>query len=412
MFALVDCNNFYTECERVFNPKLESQPIVILSKNDRCVISRSDEAKYLGIKMGEPFFKIRDLVKKHSVFVLSSNYRLYGDMSARVMVNLEKIFHEVEEYSIDEAFVDLHHFTNFDLKSLCYKAKKIIRRNVGIPISMGVGKTKTLAKIANNYAKSHLKGNICIINKRNESAILSNCPVKEVWGIGKETANRLYKTRISSSLDLRNIPSKQMCKMFNLTSQKTVYELRGFSCIPIEEHTPKRSILSSRTFSTKINNFSEMQEALTTYALRACEKLAQKKYLCGKISIFIKSTDIIQGEKFYNNITYEFDRASNNSRDIVQIALMCLKEIYKNNISYSKLGIILHELKRNNMLNSLVRSTTRNLNTGKITDIIDKINHKYGSKSIYPASQKVKSLWNSKSEMQGSFYPKTILEVN
>jgi len=413
MFALIDCNNFYVSCERVFNPKLENKPVVILSNNDGCVISRSEEAKKLGIGMGQPFFEIKKIIQKHSIFVFSSNYKLYGDMSSRVMATLRQIFNEIEEYSIDEAFIGLQSFNNYNLDSLAIKSRQIVKRNTGIPVSIGIGQTKTLAKIASSYAKNESKG-IYIIDKYNIDRVLKELPLSKIWGVGDSLSKKISALGINTGLDLKNISPKLIKELFNVTTQKVIYELRGFSCLHIEEASPTKAIIASRSFSKSISNLEEIMEALVNHTSRACEKLRFQNQLCGKITVFVKSKAVIQNDndKLYNNITYEFNSLSDSNDTILRTAKNCLISIYKNNIAYNKLGIVLHGLKDKSrfIANNL---TFEDKCSENVMCIIDKINAKYGKRSIYPASQgRNNSKWLSKSELASSFNPGILLEID
>jgi DNA polymerase V len=401
MFALVDCNNFFASCERVFNPKLEGQPIIILSNNDGCVIARSNEAKTLGIAMGIPFYQIKHLVQMNNIYVFSSNYSLYGHMSHRVMSILRDFISEIEEYSIDEAFLDLASLNNIDLEKYCMKIRAIIKRNTGIPVSIGIGKTKTLAKIANNIAKKNLETGVFQINNNNLDKILSTFPVKDIWGVGYKSTQKLNSFGIHSALQLRNANQRLFGQIFNLIGQKIIYELRGLSCIPLSESQPKKNILSSSSFSEYITNQPSLNEALSSHIVKACEKLRVQKSLCKGFIIFLRTNKFKLSEKQYsNNITYEFAEPTDDTRRIIKHALQSLTRIYEEGLSYHKIGIMLNNLIPKNKIQSSFEEYKKVKTGSLVMKAIDNINSKYGKNTIYFATQNINKNWSAKSEMQ------------
>ncbi len=254
IFALVDCNNFYASCERVFNPKLEGKPIVVLSNNDGCIIARSNEAKALGIPMGAPFFKYEQLINRNKVHVFSSNYTFYGDMSARVMTSLKSLVNEIEIYSIDEAFLDISSFAYCDLEDTAKEIKNLIKQWTGIPVSIGIGSSKTLAKIANRQAKKHTVGNVFDIRDLEvRESILKELPIEEIWGISTRWGRRLRKIGVETAQDLAEADPRHVRKTISIVGERIHYELNGLSCIGIEEVKNKKSIISSKSFGKKVS---------------------------------------------------------------------------------------------------------------------------------------------------------------
>lgn len=410
MFILVDCNNFFVSCERIFNPKLENQPVIILSNNDGCVIARSNEAKSLGIEMGVAFFKIKDLVQKHSIFVFSSNYSLYGDISRRIMNNLREFSHAIEEYSIDEAFLDLSKFhNNINLEKYCIKIKAAIKRNIGVPVSIGIAKTKTLAKIANYIAKNHTSSNVFQIDFTNIEEVLAHFPIDKIWGIGKKISSKLNTEGVTNALDLRQLNSKAL----SINLQKIIYELREFPCFKLEDASLNKTILSSRSFYSATNNKDALKEALASYITKACEKLRLQEQLCKGFTIFLK-TDKSANKSSYSskNISYELPEAVDDTRIFIKYAYQCLEKIFQENLFYTKIGVMLFNLTKksssHNLLNHFFPS-----DNNEIMKAIDRINGRYGRNTIYLAAQGIKQEWTSKASLQSRNFTKIsqLLEV-
>jgi DNA polymerase V len=280
MFALLDCNNFYVSCERLFQPALLGKPVVVLSNNDGCVIARSDEAKALGIPMGLPAFKLTDLIKAHPIEIFSSNYTLYGDLSTRVMTTLTQWAPAVEVYSIDEAFLDLTGLSTDDLVSYGHTMRATIQQWTGIPVSIGIAPTKTLAKLANRLAKRSAQGVVALTVPAEIDATLACTRVEEIWGIGPGSTKRLKAHEITTALQLRNANDRWIRQYLDVVGQRIVWELRGISCLPLELcPPPKQSLMVSRSFGRPITTLIEMREAVATYTTRAAEKITPKP--CG-----------------------------------------------------------------------------------------------------------------------------------
>jgi len=290
IFALADCNNFYASCERVFDPKLEGRPIVVLSNNDGCVVARSDEAKALGIKLGTPEFEIRDLLTAHQVRIFSSNYVLYGDMSERVMETLQEFTPKIEVYSIDEAFLDFSGFAGRDLTEYARKIRTTVKQWTGLPVSLGVATTKTLAKVANRLAKKSptADGVVNFLGVTDLDAILAGIDVADVWGIGRNYTKMLKANNIASALDLRNADDRWIRRRMGVVGLRTVLELRGTSCYPLEHNPPaKQSIGVSRSFGNPIQTLEEMKQAVAMHVARAGEKLREQKLAAQVMTVFM-----------------------------------------------------------------------------------------------------------------------------
>ncbi|MDQ1266391.1 MAG: Y-family polymerase, partial [Bacteroidota bacterium] len=290
--ALVDCNNFYASCERVFNPKLYGKPIVVLSNNDGIIVARSDEAKALGIKMGEPLFKIQDLVRRHNIQVFSSNYTLYGDMSCRVMRVLEQYSQDVEIYSIDEAFLSLWGMERNDLTEYCRNIRNIVRQWTGITVSVGIAETKTLAKLANRIAKKNPKfgGVLNLIGDPNIEEYLKITLVEDIWGVGRQYTKFLNNHGIKTAYDFVNSNDKWIKKNMTVMGLRTCFELRGIPCIKLEYAVPaKKAIVCSRSFGKPVIEKQELHEAVSLFTTRAAEKMRRQNSAASLLTVFLRT---------------------------------------------------------------------------------------------------------------------------
>ena len=392
--ALIDCNSFYVSCERLFKPKLLNKPVVVLSNNDGCVISRSNEAKALGIKMGEPFFKVKDLVSKHKVFVFSSNYALYGDLSRRVMKILKTFSPNVEIYSIDEAFLDLSFVEENKIEELAKEIKNRILKWTGIPTSVGISNTKTLSKVANHIAKKNNTG-VMYLDPKYSDEYLKKFEIQDIWGVGRQLTKFFIKNNILTAFDLKNVSNTWIKKSTNVLSAKTVMELRGIPCIDLLPHSEKRkSCCVSRSFGRKVSNLEELKEAITAHALNATEKIRTDEQITRSITVFIRTSPFNKDKRYYSNShTIELPIDTNNSLEIVKYALEALDKIYKPGYLYQKAGIILSKLKdadkfERNLLTPIIEKDLK-----KLMNAIDLTNTKYGRYSISLAQAGINKSW-------------------
>ena len=313
--ALIDCNSFYVSCERLFNPKIRRKPVVVLSNNDGCIISRSNEAKALGIKMGEPYFKAKDIIVKNNVNVFSSNYSLYGDLSRRVMRTLKRFNSEIEVYSIDEAFLDLSNFPDQDVEKVGKEIRETVLQWTGIPTSIGIAKTKTLSKVANHIAKKKQSGVTSLIGIENLDPILEKVEINDVWGVGRQLTKFYKKHGIYNAKQLKNKSNTWIKKSSNVLSSRTAMELRGVSCIGLETTTTKRkSCVVSRSFGKRIEKFQELKEAVANYCLNASEKIRSESLVAKAITVFVRTSPFQRDYGYYSNAkTIDFPIATNNS---------------------------------------------------------------------------------------------------
>ena len=348
-FALVDANNFYVSCERVFRPDLTGKPVIVLSNNDGCVVARSQEVKDLGVKMAVPLFQIQHLVKQHNINLFSSNYTLYADMSARIMSILEEFAPSLEVYSIDEAFLDLTGVCNADPIAYGHRIKKAVVRATGIPVCVGMGPTKTLTKLANFAAKKwkHTGGVLDLSDLVRREKLMKIVAVKEVWGIGSKTAEKLNKLGIETVWDLAVQPSKKIQTQFNIVVARTVLELNGTSCLELSDISPdKQQIVVSRSFGRRLTEYNELSSALSEFCCRAGEKLRSQKSVASSITIFIRTSPFNQQEKQYQrSASMKLDVASQDTRSIISTANRLLKEIFKEGFGYQKCGVQLSNIK-------------------------------------------------------------------
>jgi DNA polymerase V len=399
MYALVDCNNFYCSCERVFNPALAGRPVIVLSNNDGCAISRSEEAKALGIAMASPAYMMEGLLKKHNVAVFSSNYTLYGDMSARVMKILEQFVPRMEIYSIDEAFLDMHELAHQDLQQLGLSIKKTVQMHTGIPVTIGIGETKTLAKMANRYAKKKTReGIFWAANPTLTEEMLGATPVTGIWGIGKQHGMFLHNAGIHTAKDFIKTPEDWIRTNLSVVGLRLLYELRGISTIGWEEEPkPKKNICTSRSFGILLTKKEDVQEALVNYAAACAEKLRSQKTCCKTINVFIHTNPHKTEEKQYQrSINLSLDRPSNHSAEIIRHAVRGLDIIFKEGFRYMKCGVIVSDLVPERSIQSSMLEENDRTRDKTIMQTMDKVNKLLGKETVRMASQGFEKRWRLK----------------
>ena len=396
--ALIDCNSFYVSCERLFNPKIQNTPVVVLSNNDGCVISRSVEAKKIGIKMGEPYFKVKNLVKKNNVKIFSSNYALYGDLSRRVMKVLKGFSDKIEIYSIDEAFLDLSHIKDDQVEEYGKKIRNKVLKWIGIPTSVGISSTKTLSKVANHIAKKNKSGVVFL--KDNIDNKLKDFDIADVWGVGRQLSKLYKKNGIDSAYKLKNISNTWVKKSTNVLGAKTVMELRGVSCIDLETKEIKRkSCCVSRSFGKKVESLEKLRESITTHCLNAAEKIRIDKQTTRSITVFIRTSPFDKNRKYYSNsVTIDLPVATSNSLELVKEAINGLKKIYKYGYFYQKAGIILSKLNESSEKEFNLLTPIMEKKSNTLMQAIDFTNAKYGRNAISVAQAGVKKSWKMRKE--------------
>ena len=348
VFGLIDCNNFYVSCERVFRPDLEGKPVIVLSNNDGNAVSRSNEAKSLGVRMGDPAFKIRDLIKRENITLFSSNYGLYGDFSNRVTQVLGSMVPTVETYSIDESFLNLGEFAGREVEPLARELRERVLRWVGIPTCVGIAPTKTLAKVANFIAKKRpLYRGVCDLRSSQVRAeLLPTVPVEEVWGIGGASAAKLTKLGVQTAADLAAIEPDDARALMTVTGGRTVYELRGISCLPLELMEPTRKgIAVTRSFGKPVTSWPEMREAIASYATRAAEKMRRHKVAAENIFVFMH-TNTFNNDPFYSNgASARFAETTNDTGEVVSLTVRLGERLWRDGFRYSKCGVMITELR-------------------------------------------------------------------
>tara|TARA_B100000700_G_scaffold327231_1_gene441185 strand:+ start:929 stop:2209 length:1281 start_codon:yes stop_codon:yes gene_type:complete len=399
--ALVDCNSFYVSCERLFNPSIINKPVIVLSNNDGCVISRSTESKVLGIKMGEPYFKVEKIVKKNDIKVFSSNYSLYGDISRRVMKTLKKFSSEIEIYSIDEAFLNLSSIKDENLFEYCNKIRKTVLQWTGIPTSIGIASTKTLSKAANYIAKKEKSGVTNLINSKEIDKILETIKINNVWGVGQQLTKFYIKNGITNAYQLKNVTNSWVKKNTNVFGSRTAMELKGISCISLEIKNEKRkNCCVSRSFGRKVSELEELKESITTHCLNAAEKIRIDNQTAKKLTIFIRTSPFQKDKNYYaNSKSINLPIRTNDSIELVKEALAILSSIYKKGYKYQKAGIILSELNdmetyKKNLFSKINNDEKRK----KLMKAIDLTNNKYGRNILSIAQAGIKKKWNIKKQ--------------
>jgi DNA polymerase V len=414
MFGLIDCNNFYASCERVFQPSLNGKPIVVLSNNDGCVIARSTEAKALGIPMGEPAYKLKELIESNRVAVFSSNYVLYGDMSHRVMTTVRSFVPEMEVYSIDEAFVQLNGFENIDLNEFGRRLTRTVIKNTGIPVSMGIAPTKTLAKVANKFAKKYKNYNgVCLIDtdeKREKALQLTN--IGDVWGIGRQHTKKLQYYSVNTAWDFTQRSKAWVRQQMGVVGERTWLELRGIPCIETELPKSKKTICTSRSFGEKLTAIEPISEAVANFAAACAEKLRQQKSTAAVVMVFIHTNPFATNQPQYaNQVVLQLPVSTNDSTEIIEYAIKGLKSIFKEGYRYKKAGVIVSEITPERPLQANLFDTRDRVKYKKVMDVMDKLNATYGRQKVKIAAQGFDRKWKLKNEKLSPCYTTNLKDI-
>ncbi|MCW8472340.1 Y-family DNA polymerase [Fluoribacter gormanii] len=414
MFALVDCNNFYASCERLFRPDLKDVPIVVLSNNDGCCIARSNEAKALGIAMGEPYFKIKSLCKQHGVHAFSSNYTLYGNISHRVMCTIEESWPHLEIYSIDEAFLDLSSLPSAFHDSFCEQLQKKILKHTGIPTSIGIGPTKTLAKVANHLCKKVFKIPVFNITSNREQ-LLKQIAVGDVWGVGRQWENKLIAKGLHTAYDLAMTNPHLLKKSFNVVLMRTALELQGIACGGLEEAEPKQSIMSSKSFGQMQTRFSSVAESVSSHCARAVEKMRNQQLVAQRMVVFVHTNRFREDlAQHFQSIEFKLINPTDDLRLITKIAKRCLQHIFKPGYFYKKAGVSLLDLipKDPRQLDMFHQLSDEQLNhTEQLMRVFEQINQKYGRSTIRLAAEGYSKPWAMRAELKSPAYTTRWSEV-
>ncbi|MFV5374578.1 DUF4113 domain-containing protein [Acinetobacter calcoaceticus] len=392
VFFLIDVNNMYVSCERVFNPSLNNKSTIVLSNNDGCAVARSNEAKALGIRMGVPLFQIKDIVQKHKVIVLSSNYELYAEMSRRFHKILTSYAteEEVEKYSIDECFVDFSSYQEcFDLEKVAHDMRAKIWKWIGLPVCVGIGRSKTEAKISNHIAKKNQSFNgVCdLVNMDpcNKEYYFAQIDVSEVWGVGRKHAKKLQSIGINTVFDLACSEPREMQRRFSIVMARTINELQGISCLEIEDTPPsKKQIIKSCSFGAKVTELIDLQEAIAMHAQEACKRLRDDESLCGCLIVFVQSSPFDENVPFYNkSITGSFSQPTDCALDFVKAATKMVSHIYKEGIKYKKCGVILTGLEpKSGHTYDLLTDFEAIEKKEQLMKVLDNVHTKFGKKKL------------------------------
>lgn len=416
VFAIADCNNFYASCERVFRPELNGKPVVVLSNNDGCVIARSNEAKAIGIKMGAPFFQIERFAKQHSVAVLSSNYALYGDMSRRVMQVLAGFAPRIEVYSIDECFLDLTGL-HTDLTDYCLEICAVVKQWTGIPISIGIAPSKTLAKLANRLAKSGRFRQCPVLDWRtvdDSDTVLAETTLTDLWGIAARSQSRLNLLGIADALALKQSDPKRLRGHFGVVMERIVYELRGLSCLDLEDvPAPRKQILTSRSFGEKLTGYDDLRAAVTYFATRSAEKCRQHKLAAHALTVFVETSPFDTRQPFYaNSATFEFQLPTHDSAQLQRAAQRGLARIFRPGLSYQRAGVLLPELLPEGVAQlSLFSGGEQSNRSDELMQTLDAINRRYGRSSIRYAGEILSQRWRMRQQFKSPSYTTNIHEL-
>ncbi len=394
--ALVDCNSFYCSCERAFNPRLKNKPVVVLSNNDGCIVSLTPEAKALGIVMGSPIFKMKELVARHQVAVYSSNYTLYGDMSARVMHTLAELAPEMEVYSIDEAFLDLAGFASETLSEYGHKIRNTVYQHTGIPVSVGIAPTKVLAKLCNKLAKKSKDGSMLgslsyfDYSPKELDELLRGFPVEDLWGVGRQSTIKLHARGIKNALELKQASEKMIRNELTVVGHRILRELNEESCIDFELlKEPKKQIISSRSFGELLSELDPILDAVSNHATRVCEKLREQESVCFNMSVFLHTNPFKVGTpQYYNSRNVEFPHGVNETNIMIRYARKAMEEIFRDGFQFKKCGITVNEIHPDteNQLDLFTPNIPDHERLKSALTTMDIINSRYGTDSVKMAS--------------------------
>lgn len=412
--AIADANNFYVSCERVFDPKLLGRATVVLSNNDGCVISRSQEAKALGIGMGVPLFKVRRIVEEHDVAVFSSNYALYGDLSLRLADAFHEFTPDVEVYSIDEAFLALDARPGQSFREQGLEIRSKVYKWTGIPCSLGISRTKTLAKVAQHYTKRHpeARGVLDLTDSSDQTAVLEETPVGDVWGVGPAYAKLLKGQGIETARQLRDADRRWVRQRMTVVGARVVEELRGVSCLPLEVCPQgRRSVTCSRSFGERVESLAELREAVAVYMTKAAERLRRSRLAAGVVTVFINTSRFDSGPRYSNSATCELAYATDATDELLSWALKGLGQIYRPGYRYSKAGVMLNRLEPAQALSMRLFGDERFERSRRVMRAVDEINAQHGRDTVRFGAAPSKGRWETKFMRRSRCYTTRLDEV-
>ena len=405
-FVLVDCNNFFVSCERVFNPKLEKKPVIVLSNNDGCVVARSQEAKKIGIRMCDPYFKIKNLCDQYNVFVYSSNYQLYGDFSARVMDILKDMAPEIQIYSIDEAFLYYETGSEEEIFARAVEIRKMIKKWIGIPTSLGIAPTKTLAKAAGSLAKKDLlQGVFSLSSKVSQEKVLQDFPIGEVWGVGRKSQVKLQSLGIYTAKQCREMDPIFIRKQLGIGGERILWELRGISCLALEEVESSKSITCSRSFGSHVTELTDLSEALATYVSHAASKLREQGLCTKTLCVYVEEMfdkEIGSRQSVSEIIPLSFP--TNDTPEIIQAAKVCLKKLFRPNVQYKKCGVVFLDLVPESSVGPELFWKGLDPKRRKLAKLIDELNYSKRKDAIFYGAIGINPRWKMRSEKRSPRY--------
>ncbi|MBP6634990.1 MAG: Y-family DNA polymerase [Paludibacter sp.] len=414
MFALIDCNNFYASCERVFNPSLNGKPVLILSNNDGCVIARSNEAKALGIPMGAPAFKFKEVIENGEVHVFSSNFALYGDMSNRVMTILGTFCPKMEIYSIDEAFLDFSGFDLYDLEALGCEIRKRVLQWTGIPVSVGFAHTKALAKVANRIAKKFTDrtgGVYTIDTEEQRIKALKWLKIEDVWGIGRQHARRLKEMNVLNAYQFTQLTDRWVRDMMTVVGLRLKLDLQGEPTLQLEDVRDKKSIATTRSFDHNYKDLTLIKERVASFAVSCAEKLRRQHCCCQSVMVFLHTNGFREDQPQYSkNIVIKLPFATNSSIEIVKFAVMGLEQIFREGYGYKKAGVIVSDFSPEGN-QQLTLFDSRNVKHIELMKAVDNINRSMGQQKVRLAAQEPGRVWKMKQERLSPRYTTNLNEI-
>lgn len=414
MFALIDCNNFYASCERVFRPDLNGKPIVVLSNNDGCVIARSNEAKAVGIPMGAPAFEYENLFRKHNVQVFSANFALYGDLSNRVMNILSDYSPDIEIYSIDEAFLKLKGFDYFNLQQYGEQMRYKVTKWTGIPISVGIAPTKALSKLANRIAKKYpekTRGVYIIDGEEKRIKALKWLKVEDIWGVGRQHSKRLNAIGVKTAFDFTQLDDELVRRQMSIVGLRLKQDLQGIPTLDLEEVQPKKNIATTRSFETNYTEYEQLNERISTFASSCAEKLRKQKSCCNSLMVFIHTNGHRKDLPQYSrNIVVKLPFPTNSSIELTKFATQALKHIFKQGFHYKKAGVIVQDFTPEAITQATLFET-RDERHISLMQAIDKLNNSFGQQKIRLASQDTKRIWKMKQEKLSPRYTTNLNDI-
>ncbi len=414
MFALIDCNNFYASCERVFRPDLVGKPVVVLSNNDGCVIARSSEAKAIGIPMGAVAFEYEKMFKQNNVHVFSANFALYGDMSQRVMDILSGYSPEIEIYSIDEAFLKLKGFEKFDLQKYGAEMRYRVQKWTGIPISVGIAPTKALAKVANKIAKKYPKElrNVYIIDtEEKRTKALKWLKIEDVWGIGRQHSKRLKAINVNTAYDFTQLDDVWVKTHLAIVGLRLKHDLSGIPTLDLEEAQPKKNISTTRSFESNYTELAQLRERIVTFAVSCAEKLRKQNSCCNSLRVFIHTNEHRKDLPQYSrNMVIKLPFPTNSSMELATFANLALQKIFREGYHYKKAGVIVQDFTPEKT-QQLKLFESRNEKHIPLMQVVDKLNKSYGQQKIRLAGQDINRIWKMKQEKLSPRYTTKLSDI-